>query len=57
LPNVRVVGVQAANCAPMKKSVETGEYCALDASMETIADGIAVKIPQSNLSDNSKICR
>jgi threonine dehydratase len=29
----------------MKKSVETGEYCALDESMETIADGIAVKHP------------
>ncbi len=24
LPNVRIIGVQAANCAPMKKSVEAG---------------------------------
>lgn len=45
LPNVRVVGVQAANCAPMKKSVEAGEHCVLDEAMETIADGIAVKHP------------
>jgi threonine dehydratase len=45
LPNVRVVGVQAANCASMKKSVEAGEHCSLDEAMETIADGIAVKHP------------
>lgn len=44
LPNVRVVGVQAANCAPMKKSVEAGEVVQVEA-METIADGIAVKRP------------
>ena len=44
LPNVRVVGVQAANCAPMKRSVEAGEAVEVEA-METIADGIAVKHP------------
>lgn len=43
-PNIRVVGVQAANCAPMKKSVEAGEVVEIDA-MDTIADGIAVKHP------------
>ena len=45
LPNVRVVGVQAANCAPMKKSVESGELTVINDAMETIADGIAVKHP------------
>ena len=44
LPNVRVVGVQAANCAPMKKSVAAGEVVHIEA-LETIADGIAVKRP------------
>lgn len=44
LPNVRIVGVQAANCAPMKKSVAAGEVVHVEA-METIADGIAVKRP------------
>lgn len=45
LPNVRIVGVQAANCAPMKKSIEAGKCVALNEAMETIADGIAVKHP------------
>lgn len=44
LPNVRVIGVQAAECAPMKMSVEKGEVCAVDTAM-TIADGIAIKRP------------
>ncbi len=44
LPEVRIVGVQAANCAPMKKSCEVGEAVEIEA-METIADGIAVKHP------------
>lgn len=44
LPNVRVVGVQAANCAPMKKSVAAGEVVHVEA-LETVADGIAVKRP------------
>jgi threonine dehydratase len=42
---VRVIGVQAANCAPMKKSVAAGKVVVLDDAMETIADGIAVKRP------------
>ncbi len=45
LPNIRIVGVQAANCAPMKKSIEAGKHSVLDEAMETIADGIAVKRP------------
>ena len=44
LPNVRIVGVQAANCAPMKKSVAAGQVVHVEA-LETIADGIAVKRP------------
>ena len=44
LPNVRVIGVQAANCAPMKPSVAAGEIVRVEA-LETIADGIAVKSP------------
>ncbi len=44
LPGVRVVGVQAANCAPMKPSVAAGEVVHIQSS-ETIADGIAVKSP------------
>ncbi len=44
LPNVRVVGVQAAECAPMKDSIEAGEI-RVAKSAQTIADGIAVKRP------------
>lgn len=44
LPNVRVIGVQSANCAPMKPSIEAGKVVHVEAS-ETIADGIAVKTP------------
>ena len=44
LKNVRIVGVQAANCAPMKKSIEAGKVVEVEA-LETIADGIAVKHP------------
>lgn len=43
-PEIRVVGVQAANCAPMKKSFEAGKLVEVRA-METIADGIAIKHP------------
>jgi threonine dehydratase len=46
LPNVRVVGVQAAECAPMKLSIEKGELQVVESAM-TIADGIAVKRPGS----------
>lgn len=44
LPNVRIVGVQANECAPMRKSIEAGEICTVETAM-TIADGIAVKRP------------
>ncbi len=44
LPDVRIVGVQASECAPMKKSIEAGELCSVETAM-TIADGIAVKYP------------
>jgi threonine dehydratase len=44
VPNVRIIGVQAAECAPMKKSLETGELTVAPTA-NTIADGIAVKRP------------
>jgi threonine dehydratase len=44
LPNVRVVGVQAVECAPMRRSIETGQLCVAETA-QTIADGIAVKRP------------
>lgn len=44
LPNVRIVGVQAEECAPTKMSFERGEVCTVNTAM-TIADGIAVKRP------------
>ncbi|HSK74562.1 MAG TPA: threonine ammonia-lyase, partial [Pyrinomonadaceae bacterium] len=44
LPGVRVIGVQAANCAPMRKSLEAGKPVEVKA-LETIADGIAIKYP------------
>ena len=43
-PNVRIIGVQAAECAPIKASIEKGEICVAETAM-TIADGIAVKRP------------
>lgn len=44
IPNVRVVGVQAANVAPVRASIEAGH--AVDvAHKPTIADGIAIKKP------------
>jgi threonine dehydratase len=45
LPNVRVVGVQSANCAPVNKSLEAGKPIEETAYQATIADGIAVKRP------------
>jgi threonine dehydratase len=45
LPNVRVVGVQSANCAPVNKSLEAGAPVEETAYQATIADGIAVKRP------------
>ena len=44
VPNVRVIGVQAETCAPMKKSIEAGKIITVETAM-TIADGIAVKRP------------
>jgi threonine dehydratase len=43
-PDVRIVGVQAAGCAPMVSSVRAGRIEPVD-RVETIADGIAVKRP------------
>ncbi len=43
-PEVRIVGVQAAGCAPMVSSVRAGRIEPVD-RVETIADGIAVKRP------------
>ncbi len=42
--NVRIVGVQAANCASMKESLKQGKPVEFKAK-PTIADGIAVKRP------------
>jgi threonine dehydratase len=44
VPGVRVVGVQAAGCAAMVRSVETGAIQAAPRA-QTIADGIAIKRP------------
>ncbi|WP_018465843.1 threonine ammonia-lyase [Calidithermus timidus] len=43
-PSLRVVGVQAAGCAPVRPSLEAGHPVAVTAA-QTIADGIAVKRP------------
>jgi threonine dehydratase len=44
LPNVRVIGVQVAACAPFPASLDAGAPVAVDSAL-TIADGIAVKRP------------
>lgn len=44
LPQVEVIGVQAAACAPVATSLRSGEPVAVDSAL-TIADGIAVKRP------------
>jgi threonine dehydratase len=44
MPNVRIVGVQAAGCASIPQSLAAGEPIAAPAA-RTIADGIAVKRP------------
>jgi threonine dehydratase len=44
LPRVRVIGVQAAACAPYPAALEAGAPVAVSAT-STIADGIAVKRP------------
>lgn len=45
LPNVRVVGVQAENCAPVRESLKAGKPVEETNYLPTIADGIAVKRP------------
>lgn len=44
LPNVRVIGVQARNAAPVKKSIAEGKPVVVTVT-PTIADGIAIKRP------------
>jgi threonine dehydratase len=44
LPDVRIVGVQAAGCAPLQASLDAGQPIMIPAA-RTIADGIAVKRP------------
>ncbi|HEV8157799.1 MAG TPA: threonine ammonia-lyase [Pyrinomonadaceae bacterium] len=44
LPNVRVIGVQAENIAPVNRSLKAGKPVEISPS-PTIADGIAVKRP------------
>jgi threonine dehydratase len=44
LPNIRIIGVQAAGCAPVIASLQAGEPLLAPAA-RTIADGIAVKRP------------
>lgn len=44
LPHVRIVGVQAAGCAPVQASLAAGEVVTWPTA-HTIADGIAVKRP------------
>jgi len=43
-PEIRVIGVQVATCAPFPASLAAGEPVAVDSAL-TIADGIAVKRP------------
>lgn len=43
-PQVRIVGVQAEGCAPVRTSLEQGHPVSV-AAAQTIADGIAVKRP------------
>ena len=43
-PDIRVVGVQVATCAPFPASIKAGRPVAVDSAL-TIADGIAVKQP------------
>ncbi len=43
-PEVEVIGVQVESCAPFPASMEAGKPLAVE-SAQTIADGIAVKLP------------
>jgi threonine dehydratase len=47
-PKIKIVGVEPANAACMKASLEAGEVVTLP-SANTIADGTAVKTPGSNI--------
>ena len=44
IPGVRIIGVQAANVAPVRRSIEAGKPVEIDYK-PTIADGIAIKRP------------
>lgn len=44
IPGVRIIGVQAANVAPVRVSIEAGKPVEIDYK-PTIADGIAIKRP------------
>jgi threonine dehydratase len=44
MPNVRIIGVQAAGCSPVQASLAAGEPTTFHKA-RTIADGIAVKRP------------
>jgi len=44
LPKARIIGVQAAGCSPVKRSLEEGKPVEVSGA-QTIADGIAVKRP------------
>ncbi len=50
--NIRVIGVQAENCAPMKPSLAEGKPVEIK-FQPTIADGIAVKTPGKKRSKSS----
>ncbi len=45
-PSIEVIGVEPVGAAAMKLSLEAGHICSLE-TVETIADGVAVKTPGS----------
>ncbi|GAA0182944.1 threonine ammonia-lyase [Clostridium sediminicola] len=49
-PSIQVIGVQAAEAASMKESIKSGKPITLS-SVDTIADGIAVKRPGNSTFD------
>jgi threonine dehydratase len=44
-PQVQVIGVQAAACAPFPASIEAGRVVTFEGPVSTLADGIAVRRP------------
>ena len=44
-PKIKVIGVEPAGAACMKASLRSGEGCDTSCSVNTIADGTAVKTP------------